>query len=1027
MESIKLKNEQYIDTSGVFDHQELKTQEELNIGFQEDIDKTKGIVEVSDTQPEYADNKLWIKPDGTEVEIPDMEDVANINKLIPDAASDANKLTDENRVNTIINAKLSYYRTAAAQKSVDDAQDLVIRNKQATITASGILKGDGNGGVSAAIAGSDYVAPLEVEDLKNANDYVIKTKAPDTFEAVPFLSSGGFVKGRINTTTGGNVSSTTRARRYNSILSGNYVSLGTDDYEYTLFYYDGIAGAWTDTYTHVYSDWINGSVWTLIDDSIGDRARIIVRHPDDSEISDADLDILTRVCVARNLNQITPQITTKKGNPVYIGELEALARDWYSHRNDIVGGSKAMVYGNNSILNTSSYTREIDCSTFVGMLLRGYSFSQTPYATGQGANPDSWTGNTAYNWTFNPFDYSNYSRIDSQSRTKVRYASQMAEMMIERGQTVPIDRYYANIEPGDVLFFARHDSTTNDWFEPLRFKHINHVAICIAKEKAISADGWDTATYPWKHTFAEVGHEDETTPDGVIKIRTLEQPQGDASAIFENNINTLCLVCRPDLGSISDDYTDLSEDVCDLKSDFNMFETRNVLQTQLVRGSYIKGSGNGAGTPVSHGKFVRIKALIAGFGEKISIELTNPTYEYYVSYYGDNGALDGTDYLGYSGYNSTIFVIPEQAKLIGITFRRVDQGELTSDALTEISNSLYFYGVTDISLSESGKSADAKATGTAIENAGIYWSHDVNYLIPTYDGLIAKYDELCSMYPQYITKNTLTSGDFTNYEYVLTIGNYNSQNGQRGQDAEIAKPTILISSGVHGYERSSVMGLYGVVKAMCENVESLNKIIYAANYRIIPIVCPWGYTNDSRVNNNGVNINRNFDTTDWTLLPEGPQYSGTEPANQPETKVMQTWLETHNDALIYIDWHNSGYLNEISCLLGLNTTETTKWKKKYLTSLNNVIPWWMKGRNIPPTNIYAYTGAPTVEYSNPGTAVTYAREHNIETAFVLETSWNVIDTGKHSKFSLGVGQEAFANMMIGFADLINGSNVAILG
>lgn len=398
---------------------------------------------------------------------------------------------------------------------------------------------------------SDYTELSgDVDDLKSANDYVIKTKAPDTFEAVPFLSSGGFVKGRINTTTGGNVSSTTRARRYNSILSGNYVSLGTDDYEYTLFYYDGIAGAWTDTYTHVYSDWINGSVWTLIDDSIGDRARIIVRHPDDSEISDADLDILTRVCVARNLNQITPQITTKKGNPVYIGELEALARDWYSHRNDIVGGSKAMVYGNNSILNTSSYTREIDCSTFVGMLLRGYSFSQTPYATGQGANPDSWTGNTAYNWTFNPFDYSNYSRIDSQSRTKVRYASQMAEMMIERGQTVPIDRYYANIEPGDVLFFARHDSTTNDWFEPLRLKHINHVAICIAKEKATSAGGWDTTTFPWKHTFIEVGHEDETTPDGVIKIRTLEQPQGDTSAIFDNNINTLCLVCRPDLGSI---------------------------------------------------------------------------------------------------------------------------------------------------------------------------------------------------------------------------------------------------------------------------------------------------------------------------------------------------------------------------------------------------------------------------------------------------------------------------------------------
>lgn len=473
--------------------------------------------------------------------------------------------------------------------------------------------------------------------------------------------------------------------------------------------------------------------------------------------------------------------------------------------------------------------------------------------------------------------------------------------------------------------------------------------------------------------------------------------------------------------------TVLADDVSDLKSDFNMFETRNILQTQLVRDEYIKGSEDGAGMPAQNSGFARTKTLISGYGEKISIELTNPTYEYYVSYYGENGALDGTNYIGYSDYNSGLFVLPEQAKLIGITFRRVDHAALSTDALTEISNSLYFYGVTDTSLSLNGKAADAKSTGIAIENSGIYWSDDTNSLIRTYDALIAKYDELCINYPQYITKNTLTSDDFTNYEYVLTIGNYNSQNGHRGQDAEITKPTILISSGVHGYERSSVMGLYGFVKAMCENVASLNKVIYAATYRIIPIVCPSGYTNDSRINNNGVNINRNFATTDWTLLSTGNDYSGSEPANQPETKIMQTWLENHNDALIYIDWHNSGYLNEISCLLGINTTKTAKWKNKYLTSLNKVIPWWMKGRNIPPSNIYAYTGAPTVEYSNTGTAVTYAREHNIETAFVLETSWNVIDTGKHSKFSIGVGQEAFANMMVGFADLIDNSNAAILG
>lgn len=470
-----------------------------------------------------------------------------------------------------------------------------------------------------------------------------------------------------------------------------------------------------------------------------------------------------------------------------------------------------------------------------------------------------------------------------------------------------------------------------------------------------------------------------------------------------------------------------TSDIDNLKSALDMFKAKNVLQTALTRGEYIKGSNPNGGTPTSSNGFCRTTALLRGYGEKISVEITDPTYEYYVSYYGENGSLDGTDYLGYSGYQRGTFVIPENAVKIGITFRRVDHASLAADELTKISNAIYYTGITDTSLSLSGKAADAKSAGQAIANATFYWSDDTNSLIRTYDDVISKYDELCALYPNYITKNALTSGDFTNYEYVLTIGNYNSQNGQRGQDPEIEKPVILISAGVHGYERSSVMGLYGFVKAMCENVTSLNKIIYAANYRIIPIVCPSGYTNDSRVNSNGVNINRNFATTDWALLPTGDNYSGAAPADQPETKVLQTWLENHNDALLYIDWHNSAYINEISCLLGLNTTEATKWKKKYLTSLDNVIPWWMKGRNIPPSNIYAYTGSPTAEYSNTGTAVTYAREHNIETAFVLETSWNVIDKGRHARFSIGVGQEAFSNMMIGFADLINDSNIAILG
>ena len=49
--------------------------------------------------------------------------------------------------------------TSDADKPISNAQQEALDGKQARITASGILKGDGAGGVSAAVKGTDYAAP----------------------------------------------------------------------------------------------------------------------------------------------------------------------------------------------------------------------------------------------------------------------------------------------------------------------------------------------------------------------------------------------------------------------------------------------------------------------------------------------------------------------------------------------------------------------------------------------------------------------------------------------------------------------------------------------------------------------------------------------------------------------------------------------------------------------------------------------------------------------------------------------------
>lgn len=57
-------------------------------------------------------------------------------------------------------------------------------SKQATITASGILKGDGDGTVDTAVAGTDYATPsaIQVSVVTNANTTLTLSPCPVTYK-----------------------------------------------------------------------------------------------------------------------------------------------------------------------------------------------------------------------------------------------------------------------------------------------------------------------------------------------------------------------------------------------------------------------------------------------------------------------------------------------------------------------------------------------------------------------------------------------------------------------------------------------------------------------------------------------------------------------------------------------------------------------------------------------------------------------------------------------------------------------------
>ena len=303
--------------------------------------------------------------------------------------------------------------------------------------------------------------------------------------------------------------------------------------------------------------------------------------------------------------------------------------------------------------------------------------------------------------------------------------------------------------------------------------------------------------------------------------------------------------------------------------------------------------------------------------------------------------------------------------------------------------------------------------------ADAYVTDDQVSKVMTFDGVIALYDALVSAHPEYISKQALSYGSTTLYEYTFSTGNYNSGAGERDQNPEIEKPVILIEAGIHGNEKSGVMGLYTVVKALCDNDYQLTDIINFVTLKIIPIVSPTAYNNDTRWNGNGVNINRNFDTPGWEEAgePYTKNYTGHVAADQDETQVIQAWMADNTDALMFIDCHNSAFYNEISCLLGAIDETSMDVKKKYLLAMNRVIPYWRKIRRITPTDhIYSYTGG-----FNPGSTVTagtaagYARTLDI-LAFTLETTMNLNSSGMASDSSIGVAAEPIGNLLTGLKD-----------
>lgn len=92
----------------------------------------------------------------------------------------------------------------------------------------------------------------------------------------------------------------------------------------------------------------------------------------------------------------------------------------------------------------------------------------------------------------------------------------------------------------------------------------------------------------------------------------------------------------------------------------------------------------------------------------------------------------------------------------------------------------------------------------------------------------------------------------------------------------------LILGGVHGDEPKSVR----LANHLCQELTARGKLPATLCILIVPVLNPDGYTVRKRRNANGVDLNRNFPTNDWSAGSWRSRFfGGTAPASEPETRA----------------------------------------------------------------------------------------------------------------------------------------------
>ncbi len=199
------------------------------------------------------------------------------------------------------------------------------------------------------------------------------------------------------------------------------------------------------------------------------------------------------------------------------------------------------------------------------------------------------------------------------------------------------------------------------------------------------------------------------------------------------------------------------------------------------------------------------------------------------------------------------------------------------------------------------------------------------------------YDALVGKYPQYITKTKLGEafGDDIN---CYTINNFSMKNFSSIPSKRFK---ILIVNSIHGYEQGCAYTTAQFFNEMLNNQddEFLGYLLRNVEFKVVPVLNPWGFKNNDRKNGNQVDLNRNFPQGFTGLNDKNDEiYPGENPFSETETQIIAKFIEDNLDADVVLDYHNiyGGYPlfyvygeKDVQLAQAVFTELTNKWVKEY--------------------------------------------------------------------------------------------------